>query len=242
MDTPANDETPIIEGSYDMKKKKKIKCLSIGSIINYSVAVDFAAIFIACLVVVGCIGTIQTDLNTQYAEKFNTTHVCYMFATIGEGSDQGFNTITTKPCDGAMVGFSFIALMSVIFIVLLIVKGIFNCYLNWTLYIEIPVLVILILIEFALSVMISIGNDITCNSIKNYLNKPDCNGTFPNATFVYAPRAYAAQSSAWFIFLFMIIAIVIYFIRLILCLRRRRKRIIRNTLANESFNDDNNLI
>jgi hypothetical protein len=229
------------EDSEDILKKKR-ECLTIGSVINYSIVIDFTAIFVACLVVVGCIGTIQGDLNSSYKSLFpNSTHVCYMFATTSADKHQP-NLITTNPCDGAMVGFSFIALMSIAFITSLIIKACLNHDLNWTLLFEIPVLVIFILVEFALSVMISIGNDVTCNNMKDYLKKPDCNGTFPNATFVHAPRAYAAQSSAWFIFLFMIIAIVIYFIRLILCLRRKKKRIIRNTLANESFNDDNNLI
>lgn len=40
--------------------------------------------------------------------------------------------------------------------------------LNWTLYLEVPSLIVGILFVFALCVTISIGNVTTCNSIKSY--------------------------------------------------------------------------
>ena len=102
---------------------------TIGAIINYSIAVDFVAIFIACLIVIGCIGTIQTDLSRTFNNN-NTEqgHICYMFATCPAASDPNspcvFQPSASHPCDGSMVGYSFIAILSIAFVISLVVKAI----------------------------------------------------------------------------------------------------------------------
>jgi uncharacterized membrane protein len=105
------------------------------------------------------------------------------------------------------------------------------------LYAETAVLVLFILVEFSLSVMITVGNAVTCNTIKDFVSGKNCSVVFPipHATFKHSARADAAQNTSWFIFLFLMVALVIYVVRLVIFLRRKRKQNIQNTLANENF-------
>lgn len=100
--------------------------LTLGAFINYGIVVDFAAIFVACLIVVGSLGTLQKDISdTQGGNKG-----CYMYATSSNGNGTigtcNFQLEAAHPCDGAMVGFSLIAAMCIGFMVSLVIKGLLH--------------------------------------------------------------------------------------------------------------------
>lgn len=46
------------------------------------------------------------------------------------------------------------------------------------------------------------------------------------------------QNTAWFVFLFLVIAMVLYIIRLVVFLKRRRKQNIQKTLEREDFHEE----
>lgn len=124
-----NEEKSMITDPSTTKKKR---CISVGSIINYSIAIDFVAIFVTSLIVLGCIGTVQHDLvhNFNYNETQHD-HLCFMFATCGPHKP-GQNHCDFQPeysartCDGSMVGYALIALMSVGFVISLVVKAVLS--------------------------------------------------------------------------------------------------------------------
>uniref|UniRef100_A0A1X7UXY9 Uncharacterized protein n=1 Tax=Amphimedon queenslandica TaxID=400682 RepID=A0A1X7UXY9_AMPQE len=228
----------------------KKECCTIGSFINYMIIINFAAMFLACVIVIGSLGTLQSDLTSAHGGNRS----CYMYATFSGSVDDGdcdnkFSTVATHPCDGSMVAFSFFALFAVAFSISLFIKGILHHDLNWTLFLEVPSLIVFTAVVFAICVMISIGNVATCNSIKNYdkcVNHNSdssgkyCNMTFPNSNadhFKHQTRANLAQNTGWFVFLFIVIALVIYIIRLIVYLRRRKKQSIQRALEREEFQE-----
>lgn len=49
---------------------------------------------------------------------------------------------------------------------------------------------------------------------------------------------FCLQNTVWFIFAFIFIALVIYSIRLVIFLKRRKKQAIKNTIERESFEHD----
>ena len=112
--------------------------------------------------------------------------------------------------------------MALAFATSMIIKALINQDLNWTLYIELPVLVIAAILEFSLSVMLSIGTS------NDFYKNP----------YSQKERATAAKNSVWFAFLFIFIALVITIIRLTVFLRRRKKEVIPNTLEKEEGYDE----
>lgn len=112
------------EEPIDTSSKKR-NLFSFGAIINYSIAANFIAAFITCVIVIGCIGTIQSDLSGNF--NSNQTHLCFMFASCGPNkpgqNNCDFQPSTSHPCDGTMVGYAFVALMSAAFVISLLVKA-----------------------------------------------------------------------------------------------------------------------
>lgn len=106
--------------------QEKKECCTIGSFINYMIIINFAAMFLACVIVIGSLGTLQSDLTSAHGGNRS----CYMYATFSgkeeEGCDNRFNTVATHPCDGSMVAFSFFALFAVAFMISLFIKGILH--------------------------------------------------------------------------------------------------------------------
>ena len=102
---------------------------SIGAFVNYSISTIFIAIFLCCLIVVGTIGTIQNDLHGQPV-FVNSSRSCYMYATCDKNPNISLKCLFTPtkshPCDGAMVLYSFIAILAIGFFISLIVKAVFN--------------------------------------------------------------------------------------------------------------------
>lgn len=102
---------------------------SIGAFVNYSITLIFIAIFLSCIVVVGTIGTIQNDLHQETA-FVNNSRSCYMYATCNTNPNTSlkclFAPTKSHPCDGAMVLYSFIALVAIGFFISLIVKAVLN--------------------------------------------------------------------------------------------------------------------
>lgn len=135
MDFPVDDDnggsTPLhLTGT---EKKKKVWC-SIGSVLNYTIGLIFLAIFVTCLIVIGSIGTIQSNL-TDYKDPSNNTNdsgrACYMFSKCnGEPLDNTskcyFKPDRNSECDGTMVGYALIAFVSLAFFLLAIFKAVIN--------------------------------------------------------------------------------------------------------------------
>ena len=110
----------------DVPIQEKKECCTIGSFINYTMITNFAAMFLACVIVIGALGTLQSDLTSAHGGNRS----CYMYATFND-NDEGtcgnkFSTVATHPCDGSMVAFSFFALFAVAFMISLFIKGILH--------------------------------------------------------------------------------------------------------------------
>ena len=105
----------------EISQRNKEWC-TIGSFVNYSMIILFFAVFLSCIIVIGSLGTLQSDLSK--AQGGNRS--CYMYATFsgdeGDCTDK-FNTVATHPCDGSMVAFSFVAAISIAFMISLFIKA-----------------------------------------------------------------------------------------------------------------------
>ena len=109
---------------------RKICRCTVGAIINYSIAVDFAAIFVTCIIVIGCIGSVQHDLNNGFSlTNHSDTLLCYMFSSCEPPTPSFCNFIpeyNAHTCEGSIFGFTVIAAMSLPFAISKIVKAILN--------------------------------------------------------------------------------------------------------------------
>lgn len=101
---------------------------SIGMIINLVISVDFLAVIVASLVVIGTVGTVQNELSGKNSLTTNST--CYLYS-----SCIPLNPNITKDCSGfspggahtcavTMVGFAFVIVMGFAFAISLIVKAV----------------------------------------------------------------------------------------------------------------------
>ena len=122
--------------------KKRRECCSIGAFVNYSIAVVFLATFLACVIVIGTIGTLQSHLSGYSDPRRSgssnpnatniTRHACYLFSECsGDPVDIGYGKCYFKPdenseCEGTMVGYALIALVALAFIISTITKAIIN--------------------------------------------------------------------------------------------------------------------
>lgn len=97
---------------------------TIGATINYCIIADFVAIFVSCLIIVGSLGTLRSDLSKSQL-TVNSTATCYMYASYpSDCSSTNFGLDSAHTCDGMMVGFSFVAVMAVCFVIGLFIKAI----------------------------------------------------------------------------------------------------------------------
>ena len=138
-DKEEKDSTIPLTGSE--KKYQLRECCSIGAMANYSIFVVFLAVFITCLIVVGSVGRLQANLEgyrdpvPDYSNVSNPSyHACYMFSSckgspVPNITHQGhcnFKPDTSSECAGSMVGFSFIALAALAFLISSLVKAVIN--------------------------------------------------------------------------------------------------------------------
>ena len=126
-----NRKTP--EDEEPLSGSKKKHWCSIGAAINYSLAVDYLAIFLTCLVVVGAVGTIQKDIKDGYNDPLNKTgHFCYLYSScnkdikVDENTTCRFLPSTASECDATLVCYSFIGIMALAFAISMIIKAFIN--------------------------------------------------------------------------------------------------------------------
>ena len=105
----------------------RIARFSIGSALNLIISVDFLAIFIASLVVIGTVGTTQMNLGGVA----NATSSCYLYSHCAKvtnvtGDCPGFNPGSSLVCNTAMVGFAFIGAMGLAFVISLVIKAVLH--------------------------------------------------------------------------------------------------------------------
>ena len=120
-----NRKTP--EDEKPLSGSKKKHWCSVGAAINYSLAVDYLAIFVTCLVVVGTVGTIQKDIKDGYPDN-KTGPFCYMYSSC-EGDNKTtckFLPNTGSECDATLVCYSFIGIMALAFAISMIIKALLN--------------------------------------------------------------------------------------------------------------------
>lgn len=120
------------------EEKKKRQWCSPGAIVNYINSLILLAAFIACVIVIGTVGSIQGNLKAYVDPDIpdtNTTnqprHACYMFSSCkGDAIDNishcYFKPRETNECEGAMVGYSIIALVCFVFFVVSLIYAILN--------------------------------------------------------------------------------------------------------------------
>ena len=116
-----NRKTP--EDEEPLSGSKKRHWCSIGAAINYGLAVDYLAIFLTCLVVVGTVGTIQKDIKDGYPDK--TGPFCYMYSSCEEDNKTTCK-FTGSECDATLVFYSFIGIMALAFAISMIIKALIN--------------------------------------------------------------------------------------------------------------------
>lgn len=133
MADESNLTAPLAEGIAQSKRK----CCTIGSLLNYLIAIVFLATFVTCLIVIGTIGSLQSHLKgydpprSDDPNVSDSRHACYMFSRCNGDAVDNSSACYFKPdknneCEGTMVGFALIALVALTFIVSSVVKGILN--------------------------------------------------------------------------------------------------------------------
>ncbi len=129
------DEVPLT-GSE--KRKKLPFKFNFGSVLNYAIAIFQFAAFLACVVVIGTVGGVQSNLRDYSDPQLDgnnvslTRHACYMLSKCdGEPVDNSSQCYfkpnkNTAVCDGTLVGYAVIGLGALVFFVLSITKGVLN--------------------------------------------------------------------------------------------------------------------
>ena len=105
---------------------------SIGMIINLVISVDFLAVIVASLVVIGTVGTVQNELSGVPVHTFNTNTSCYLYSACTKSTNpnitkdvcSGFSPGGAHTCAVTMVGFAFVIVMGFAFAISLIVKAV----------------------------------------------------------------------------------------------------------------------
>ena len=101
---------------------------SIGMIINLVISVDFLAVIVASLVVIGTVGTVQNELSG--VNTFTTNTSCYLYSSCKPINQSipndcsGFAPGGAHTCAVSMVGFAFVIVMGFAFAISLIVKAV----------------------------------------------------------------------------------------------------------------------
>ena len=102
---------------------------SIGMIINLVISVDFLAVIVASLVVIGTVGTVQNELSGVHTFTTNTS--CYLYSACTKSTNpnitndcSGFSPGGAHTCAVTMVGFAFVIVMGFAFAISLIVKAV----------------------------------------------------------------------------------------------------------------------
>jgi len=92
---------------------------------------------------------------------------------------------------------------------------------------EVVVLSVCVVLSFIVGVIISIGLRVTCDKLRE--QDPDmtggCDQKIPNndTGIKFYGWMNSAQGTAWFVFTFLVIALVVFIIRMVIFFRRRKK-------------------
>lgn len=125
--TEDDDTLPLADGST-----RKRDWFSIGALFNYSLAVLFVAIIMCVLIIIGTMGVLQANLDNiknTYKPVNGTApgRLCYLYTSVDcPITNCTVSLDTNSTCDGLMVGFTFIAIMAMGFLISLVTKAILN--------------------------------------------------------------------------------------------------------------------
>ena len=105
---------------------------TIGAAVNLIITLDFLALLIASVVVIGTIGTVQYDLS--HSQNYSTANstVCFFYSSCSKlhkndtNSCTGFTPGASHACDASMVGYAFIMVLALAFCISLIVKAVLH--------------------------------------------------------------------------------------------------------------------
>ena len=98
---------------------------TIGAALNLLISLDFLALMLTSVVVIGTVGTVQHDLASDKNYN-NQSTVCYFFSSCSNPSCSGFTPGASHACDASMVGFAFVVVLALAFIISLIVKAVLH--------------------------------------------------------------------------------------------------------------------
>lgn len=122
------------EGDHEalVPKRDRSFC-SLGAIVNYTLALNFLAIFVSSIVVIGTLASLQSDLcgndfyhNTSAPNV--SSHVCILYAECNNDPNNESGPCIIAPngnraCEGTMTLFGLMMALSLAFIVSLIIKA-----------------------------------------------------------------------------------------------------------------------